>query len=138
MSTTQRSFHISDVLSVTTERLVSTRHIDGIYDILGFMTDSQPFTHSLPRLNDECKPFLLAEHPELAEIEVPEHFDGATNEEKKASVNAWLETIYPTYGTEILVSRIPAEAHTSIDPIRELAMMVGKDRVIVVNTENLP
>jgi hypothetical protein len=29
-----KQFHISDVLSITTGRLVSTRHMTGVYDLL--------------------------------------------------------------------------------------------------------
>lgn len=131
MSTTQRSFHISDVLTILSDRLVSTRHIEGVYDILGFMTDSQPFTHQLPRVSEEVKPFLAAEHPELAKVEVPQ-FSGATPEEKKVSVLSWLDTLYPTFGTEVLVSRIPEESHTEINPLEELAMMRPDMKAIVV------
>lgn len=131
MTTTQRSFHISDVLSILTERLVSTRHMDGVYDILGFMTDSEPFTHQLPRLGDEAKPYLAAEHPGLAAVEVPD-FSAETKEEQKANVDRWLDSLYAKHGTEVLVSRIPAEAHTEIHPLAELAMMRPDAEVVTV------
>jgi len=44
-----KDFHISDILSITDGRLVSTRHMDGIYEILNFMTGDNLFTHQLPR-----------------------------------------------------------------------------------------
>lgn len=120
MNSDQRSFHISDVLSVTSERLVSTRGMEGVYDILGWMTDSQPFTHQLPRINDEVKPFLVEQHPELSKLVIPDAPEGEHH--TRESVDAWLETLYPTFGTEVVVTRIPAEAHTEIDPISELRM----------------
>ena len=58
-------FHISDILSVTTGRLVSTRHIDGVYDILNFLTGDDLFTHQLPRANRECEPWLRSQFPLL-------------------------------------------------------------------------
>jgi len=136
MSTTQRSFHISDVITILSGRLVSTRHIEGVYDILGFMTDSQPFTHQLPRLSDEVKPYLAAEHPELAKIEIPETFAGEKREEVELSILTWLNSLYPTFGTEVLVSRIPAEAHTEIDPLTELAQVAPNAKVIVVSVDD--
>lgn len=58
-------FHISDVLSVTTGRLVSSRHTEGIYDILNFLTNDKLFTHQLPRAMKECKPWLATLFPAL-------------------------------------------------------------------------
>src|SRR3990167_2376272 len=60
-----KQFHLGDVLSITTGRLVSPRHIDGVYDILNFMTGDNLFTHTLPRASDECKPYLVAQFPQL-------------------------------------------------------------------------
>lgn len=37
-----RQFHISDILTITSGRLVSSRHMDGIYDILNYMTGGYP------------------------------------------------------------------------------------------------
>jgi len=65
----EKQFHISGVLSVTTGHLVSPRHMDGIYDILNFMTGDNLFTHQLPRASDECKPYLLKQHPQLKDVD---------------------------------------------------------------------
>ena len=61
-----KTFHLGDILSVTTSRLVSPRHIDGVYDILNWMTGDNLFTHQLPRASRECEGPLLAQHPDLA------------------------------------------------------------------------
>jgi hypothetical protein len=61
-----KTFHISDVLSVTTGRLVSTRHMGGIYEILNWMTGDELFTHQLPRAMRQCVPLLLKSFPELS------------------------------------------------------------------------
>ena len=58
-------FHISDVLSVATGRLVSSRHMDGIYEILNFLTGDSLFTHQLPRAMNECKSWLRSTFPML-------------------------------------------------------------------------
>lgn len=65
----KKQFHISDVLSVTTGRLVSTRHMAGIYEILNHMTNDQLFTHQLPRASAECKPWLIRQYPQLADVD---------------------------------------------------------------------
>jgi len=54
----KKEFHIGDVLSITHGRLVSPRHMDGIYDILNFMTGDQ-----IPRATEECREPLLRQHP---------------------------------------------------------------------------
>lgn len=131
-----RTFHISDVLSILTDHLVSTRHMDGVYDILGFMTDSSPFTHQLPRLSEEVKPYLAAAHPELAQVTFPEDFSPETREEALALIDAWMKDLTQQHGETVEVSRIPTEAHTEahteIHPLEELAMMRPDVEPIVI------
>jgi hypothetical protein len=64
-----RQFHIGDILSITTGHLVSPRHIEGVYDILNFMTRDNLFTHQLPRASRECAPHLLRQHPMLDHVD---------------------------------------------------------------------
>lgn len=63
-----RSFHLGDILSITTGCLVSPRHMDGVYDILNFMTGNDLYTHQLPSVAGEMAPRLLAQHPQLTAI----------------------------------------------------------------------
>ena len=62
-----RNFHLSDILSITTGRLVSTRHMEGVYEILNWMTQDDLFTHQLGRASEECAPILCTLYPELSE-----------------------------------------------------------------------
>ena len=62
-----KEFHISDVLSVTTPYLLSTRHIDGVYDILNFLCKDNLYTHQLPRASREVEPWLRTQFPQLME-----------------------------------------------------------------------
>jgi hypothetical protein len=136
-------FHISDVLSVTTGRLVSTRHIEGVYEILNFLTGDNLFTHQLPRANRECEPWLRTQFPQLME-DAPgmetrceqlsldcENADGDRNK-LSAICNAWWASIQAAHGLpEMLpVYEMGAEMHTRIDPVEELGAMVGDDRII--------
>lgn len=93
-----RTFHLSDILSITTGRMVSTRHMEGIYDILNFMTHDNLSTHQLGRASNECKPALLAQHPQLAAI----IGDGVTHENFKS----WIEAQYAEYGEELRVQQL--------------------------------
>ena len=121
-----REFDLGDVLSITTDRLVSPRHMDGIYDIINWMTGDSLFTHQLPRAADACKEPLLAQHPELRRVVVPDEFDG------EEAVLAWLETTKANYGPTRYVE--PIENWDSQNPIEELCDMVGADKVYVVPT----
>jgi len=122
-----REFHIGDILSVTTGRLVSPRHIDGVYDILNFMTGDSLFTHQLPRACDECAPRLLEQHPQLADVEVPGDFGGSAE-----AVADWLETQMAWLGRELPVTALEAADHTYVDPITELHQMAPHAKIIAV------
>lgn len=121
--TISRDFDLGDVLSVTTGRLVSPRHIDGVYDILGYMTGERLMTHQLPRACDQVKPEVLRQHPDFADLDVP---SGLDSEEK---VFAWLDSVKLNYG--LTRSLVPMIGHVGQDPIEELADKVGAERIFV-------
>jgi hypothetical protein len=118
---TTKTFHIGDILSVTTERLVSPRHIDGVYDILNWMTGDSLFTHQLPRAAGECAPSLRAQFPDLAAITLLPDFNGS-----KADVERWLGQQVAVYGETREVAPLAVGQHALIDPITELVQMRNK------------
>jgi hypothetical protein len=123
---TTKSFHLGDILSVTTGHLVSPSHMDGIYDVLNWMTGDDLMTHQLPRAADECEGALLAQHPDLAGIVVP-GLDG------KDAVDAWLAEQIALFGEYRDVAPLAPADHTRIDPIAELAMHYPNTQVIRVD-----
>lgn len=124
MALKQKLFHLGDVLSITDGRLMSPRHMDGIYDILNFMTGDNLFTHQLPRAASECQPFLLRQHPQLAGVEI-----GEITPENFKSV---LEGLCAEYGEYLMVDALPEHAHEFIEPMSELAEKVHPDRIIKI------
>lgn len=119
-----RDFHLGDILSITTGRLVSPRHVDGIYDILNFMTRDNLFTHQLPRACDECKPYLLRQHPQLKEVDA-----------SKVDCDNWQEWLaeqVAAFGEYLSVEQIPMDDHTVKGPLQEAIEMKGSNNVIVV------
>lgn len=126
-----REFHVGDILSVLTGVLVSTRHVDGLYDLLGFMVGEPVWTHQLPRAARECEPALRKQFPDLATITVP---DGIHTEEK---LLAWLAPLEQQYGATHTVTRLAAEDHTSIDPVTEMRMH-HPDKLIVPIVDDGP
>lgn len=123
--TTTRTFHLGDILTITTGRLVTPRHMDGVYDILNFMTGDNLFTHQLPRACDECQGPMLAQHPDLAGIEVPD-LDG------EAEVVAWLAVQVDRFGETREVAPLAADEHTHIDPLTEIRKMAPHAEIITV------
>ena len=121
-----KQFHLGDVLSITTDCLVSPHHMDGVYDILNFMTGDNLFTHQLPRASDECKPYLLAQFPQLAEVDA-----SSVNGENHVQ---WLAKQVDKYGEMCEVKPIPKGAHQFKNPIAEVVEMMGGPKKIVVQT----
>lgn len=119
-----RAFDLGDVLTVTTGRLLSPRHVDGLYDILNFLTGDSLYTHQLPRACDQCTPEILRQHPDLGAIEVPADLS------TEADVITWLDATKLTYGTERTLT--PLTEYQGQDPIDELADKVGAERIWVV------
>lgn len=72
MTNELKSFHISDVVSATTGRLVSLNGMQGIYDILSYMAGTDLFTHQLPTVSRQAEPLLKKAYPFLGEIVFPE------------------------------------------------------------------
>lgn len=112
-----KEFHISDILTVTTGILVSTRHMDGVYDILNYMTGDNLFTHQIPRANTICKPYLLEQHPQLIEFtgeDVNEH-----------NWKEWIADAERKLGEKLPVYQIPESDYQQRDPIDELIKMTS-------------
>lgn len=122
-------FPLGTVLSVTDGHLVSPNHMDGIYEILNFMTGDNLFTHQLPRAMDECQPALIAQHPELKDIVIP---DGLSTHEK---IKEYLAPLIEKYGEELDVQPLRPEDHTVIDPITEMKMIRPDIPIIAVEID---
>jgi len=137
-----KQFHLGDVLSITTGRLVSSRHIDGVYDILNFMTGDNLFTHALPCASGECKPYLIEQFPQLVTPEMDSAIAelGDALKSKSGEVEAekvvanWLTKQVTKYGEMFAVKPIPNNVHEVKNPIAEAAeMMGGPEKVIAVS-----
>jgi hypothetical protein len=99
--------------------------MDGIYDILDFMTGDSLFTHQLPRVSDECKPYLLEQFPELKGVDA----SGVNTKNWKE----WLDEQVAKYGEKLVVKLIPKTAHTVKNPVEEMFEMKEKVSGIVIN-----
>lgn len=119
-----KRFHIGDVLSVTGEKLVSPRLIEGVYDILNFMTHDDLFTHQLIRAREVARPFLLRQFPQLAEVDE----SGITQE----TWLPWLDAQAAKHGEYLEVEPLPEGAYQHKDPISEMKEMAPNTQIIAV------
>jgi hypothetical protein len=120
-------FHLGDVLSIITGRLVSPRYLDGVYDILSFMIGDSVYTHQIPQAIKECRPYLLIQFPQLAEIDTSD-----VNIENRAT---WLTEKVARYGEEFEVKSLPNNVYWFKSPIAEAVETVGAEKVVVVEID---
>ena len=123
---TPREFDLGDILSITDGALVSPRHIDGVYDILNFMTSDNLMTHQLPRAMRECQGPLLKQRPELVGVGLPDDV-----EKTQEAIMEWLDGLKAVYGETLPVWPLE-DGHEVRDPLEELADMMGNKPVIGV------
>lgn len=121
-----REFHLGDVLSITTGRLVSPSVMDGMYAICEHLAGEAVWTHQLPRVADEAKPVLLSFYPELADID----YSGITQDNWRE----WLAEQVERYGETRAVPQLSVDEHESIDPLSEAAEMVPPGRILAVES----
>lgn len=122
-------FHLGDLLSITTGCLVSPDHIGGVYRVVDGVTGQQHMTHQLPRAAQVVRPWLLGQHPWLADIPTPEGLRGEDD------VKAWLVPLVAEYGEFHDVEPMPLGMYVGREPIAEAEEMVGKDRVITLEID---
>lgn len=114
---------LADVLSVTADRLLSRRHIGGVYDLLSHMTGQDVYTHQLGTAADACAPALVEQHPFLADLKPPVGLD-------RDDLYAWLVEAERVHGETVDVT--PLADWTYRDPIEDAADAVGADKVWVI------
>jgi len=95
---TNKDFELGDVLTITTGKLVSKRMMDGVYDILNYMTGCNLYTHQLPEASNKCRPYLLQQHPQLKSID--------SDIVSKDNVWQWLDEQIKVYGEKLPVNPI--------------------------------
>jgi len=138
-----KTFSLRIILSVTTGRLLTKSKdkcdngISDLYELLGYMTNDEPFTHQLPRFSEECKPWLLRWFPELELLtsEVNEFCDNLSSKEdlSRAAIDSYLLGLEEKIGKdEFEVPRIPMDDHEKKHPYDELVAMRVTDVGIVI------
>ena len=151
MTETKR-FPLRDVLTVTTDRLLTASQgerdngIGALYEILGWMTNDSPFTHQLRRFSEECKPWLLRWFPELspvlASLDSLDHWIASAPTCPDEGVRMWLAELremFPDIKEAYDIPRIPQDDHDHIHPYDELVRNRGTDEgIVLVNQPSQP
>lgn len=109
-----KEFHVSDVFTAITGKMVFPKNLGGLYSILNYMSDDNLHTHQLPRVLRECKPYLLEQFPLFKNI----HVEGLTHEALLSRV----KEIESKYGSYFEVEKLPKGVHKHIDPIDEMTL----------------
>ena len=101
----KKKFHIGDVLSITTGRLVSPRGMEGVHDIVNFIMCEEPSTYQYLDADliivalEILKLYLLKQHPQLKDVDASE----VTPE----NWQEWLDKQIARYGEYLIVRRVP-------------------------------
>ena len=132
-----RTFHIGDLLSITDGRLVSPNHIGGVYEICDYALGQEHMTHQLPRAARTLKPWLLEQHPWLAdvkfELDIP---SGTTKEDAQRIVGECMAALAAQYGEFHDVEPMPFGAYVGREPIAELREMAPHAEIITVEVSD--
>ena len=124
---TTKKFHIGDILSITTGKLVSPERIGGVYKILNYLTGDNLYTHQLPRAIDECRPWLKVQLPYLNDVDA--------SDVNPDNWKRWMKEQVEKYGEYLKIKPLPKNIHDFIDPLDELKRMVPEDKIIVVKPD---
>lgn len=102
----QREFPLGDILSVTTPFCVTS--MNAMVSVLEFVTGEERGSdmwtlYAIPR----CAEALLQQHPQLAEIAIPDEFIGDDH------INQWLADQEIVYGNTLVISPMTEVAATA-------------------------
>lgn len=121
-------FRTSDVLSVSTGTLLprkdGTNAVEGLYQVLNHMTGDNLMTHQLLLALPIMRPYLVAEHPWLDDVEVPMERDLKVLED-------WVDGLVAEHGEQMEITAHP-ESWGDHNPIEDLYTLKPDANVIVV------
>lgn len=129
-------FHVADVLSVLHGHVLGPRLMEGIKDLLCFLTGQRLTTNQIPRATREVHDGLMAQAPESLRNRFPERDDVKDFiEATKATYGeAWhdeaIRLLETEYGKMIAIS--PVATYLPDDPAEELFDQVGPEKIRVV------
>lgn len=126
MSTVQY-FPVNVVLTIAHNKLLCD--IGDVYRVCNFLTGDNLFTHQLPRAHHILQPWVLEQLPQLRDWDE----SSITSENYRTHI----EVAKIKFGESLPLTPLPRERWTYIDPIEEAKAMVGDDKVIAIDQNDL-
>ena len=114
-----QTFDLAEFISASTGMLVSD--MDGVYNVLDFVTGEPLMTHQLPRASEVFKDVFFKENPQYAPI---------LEESKEVTTENWQDYLAnwkARFGETITLKPLKAGQYTPKNPIEEMAEMMAKD-----------
>ncbi len=132
-----KQFSLAQILTITDGRLLCD--IGGVYEILDFITGDSLFTHSLPRASRFAQPQIAAQLPWIANIqtdldELTTILKPLRRGSKWDAIAEWNERMACKWGANHPVESCE-DSWLSMNPIAELAGMVGQEKIIEITPE---
>jgi hypothetical protein len=138
-----KSFHLGDLLSASTGALVSPRHMEGIYDLFGWiLQDNSISTIGLVMVADTMEAEVKRQFPVLADVTAPDFeqlfavSDAVSDQEKEAVISQWVHHVAANFfdGKDtFLVTPLGGGAPNLADQLNYVAAIRGsRDGVLVV------
>lgn len=124
MKSISKKFHLGDILSVVTGKLLSPTGMVGIYDILYYMTGHDLATPQLLNASRECKSKIFEQYPSLKKINA--------SQVNRQNYKIWLDEQISQYGQYLDILPLPQGSYKTTGAVRELRTMVGNDKPIIV------
>ncbi|GAA5155500.1 MULTISPECIES: hypothetical protein [Amycolatopsis] len=119
-----RRFHLGDLLSVTTGKLLSSNGYAGVQALVEYVTGQAHLTHQLSRAVEEIRPFLLQQHPWLADANIPRDVGD------RFDLLCWFAWAKEEWGEWHQVEPMPFGQYVGREPIAELQEMNPNAEII--------
>lgn len=117
------AYSTAQVLTMTTGTLLCD--LGDVYAIASGLLGRSVFTHELPAAMRECKPWILAHHPQLEAI--------TGDDVTPSNVWGWVAARERELGTSFDVPPLTYSATAEKSPIETAVEMFGPERVIAVD-----
>lgn len=118
-----RHFTLGAVLSMTTGVLLCD--LGDLYALASFMLGRDVYTHELPAAFREGAPALLAQHPQLDDVDTT----GLSGE----TWRPWLSEQVARFGPSLPVEPLTWSPTAEKSPLETAAELFGEDRVIAID-----
>jgi hypothetical protein len=122
-----RDFDLGDILSVTTDTVVSPRGFKGIHELVEFICGQEVHVHQMSKIVEVCQIHILHMHPALRGV------DASTVNEK--TWPTWMEAQKQRFGSVLPIEPLRANHGLVGNPIAEGQEQFGRDNMVVIDPD---